>query len=146
MFGREAMRIGCIRKLAILNYVLRDFISGSSLFTSWVAIHLKKNKKKKFKKIFNSSHPNFRANRHPGIPEYNHYVRKTLWRPKRKNEGFSYWIRFVSMRLYNLFEMQRFSRCLYFWAWKLKNSECTGYRGRGIALPLTGTCEIWFPD
>lgn len=32
-FGREAMKIGCIRKLAILNYALGGFISGSN-FTS----------------------------------------------------------------------------------------------------------------
>ena len=150
MFGREAMKIGCIRKLAILNYVLRGFISGSNFFTSWVAIHLKKTRKKILKNLQQQS-SQFPGKSPPGhspagIPEYNHYVRKTLWRPKKKNEGYSYWIRFVSMRIHNLFKMQRFSRCPYFWAWKLKNSECTGYRGRGIALPLTGTFEIWFSD
>lgn len=150
MFGREAMKIGCIRKLAILNYVLRGFISGSNFFTSWVAIHLKKNKKKNLKKSSTAVIPisgQIPTRAFPGGHSRVQSLRKkTLWRPKSKKEGYSYWIRFVSMRIHNLFKMQRFSCCPYFWAWKLENSECTGYRARGIALPLTGTCEIWFSD
>ena len=39
-----------------------------AIFSRRESQYIWKKQEQKFKKIFNSSHPNFRANPHPGIP------------------------------------------------------------------------------